>query len=340
MERAWMYESELEDVLLRQSERQYGIQGTTCLVRYLMRRFLILEMENGKLPIQKRGEEPLRFMSFWLKELAIPVNDRTFRFRNEHFSSLAFYGTPLRNIYDNLLHQLSIERILSNEKPVDEWTEAKNDVTEWLKIAKQKSQKYAKHKDIYPYYLKHHLLDCLNDTYEATVQHPTYLDGFDYTDDVLKVSEEEVCRRYILAFQECLTDGELLAEAELEEYVIHHLDEIEPGLTIVQSQYILPNGRIDVLAKDRNGQYVVIELKVEKDTDCIWQRWYYTKEIKQRFGQDSVRFIVILPEFYPEIVEPLLEGDIPTTILQFHPVIQRGKLKKATFTHWSEVSVE
>jgi hypothetical protein len=50
-------------------------------------------------------------------------------------------------------------------------------------------------------------------------------------------------------------------EANLESIIIENLNKIEEGLQLIQRQYSLPIGRIDILCKDRKGNYVVIELK-------------------------------------------------------------------------------
>lgn len=333
MNNALFYESELEEVLLEHSEKQYGIDDRGKLLHYLLRRCFIVGLDKTKMPRFKKEEHSSIFMNFWLNDLAVPIYDRTFIYKEITFTTSTLYGSPLQNIYEDLMYQLSNYQLLCSKDPnrINEWDEAKKEVNEWLKAAKRKGSKYSK-KEVYPYFLKATLLQRLNETYQATVQLPTKISNFHYQDLTFKLSEEEICSRHLTAFQEQVKDGELLAEVELERYVKEHLEDIEPGLKMVQSQVILPNGRIDILARDQHDQYVVIELKVEKDTDVVWQKWYYCQEIKKRYSQNTVRFIVILPQFYPEIIEPLMEDDTPTQILQFRPVIQRGKLKKADFT--------
>jgi hypothetical protein len=57
-----------------------------------------------------------------------------------------------------------------------------------------------------------------------------------------------------------------MLEPELRELVASHLPLLEPGLTLVATEYPLPNaagtrGRIDILARDRLGHFVVVEIK-------------------------------------------------------------------------------
>ena len=333
MEKGFYYESELQEILLDQSKKQYGIEETLLLIQYLFRRFYIVELDGTKLPRVLKRDFPSTFMRFWLNDLAVPIYNQAFVYKGINFSTLVSYGSPLRNIFDDLAHQLSNYRLLTDDEfnRLEEWEQAKDNVDKWLKEAKRKGRKYSK-KYVYPYFLKLELLNKLNKAYGAAVQLPSKINGFEYQDDVMKLPEEVVCQRYLLAFHEKVTDGELLSEVELEKYVVNHLNEIESGLRLVQSQYTLPNGRIDILARDKKGNLVIIELKVEKDTNIVWQKWYYTNEIKKRFNTEKVRFIAILPKFYEEIIEPLLKDETPTKILQFHPSIERGKLLNARFT--------
>lgn len=337
MNDSYLYESELEEVLIQHSMKQYGIKEKEKLIRYLIRRSLIVSLEGTKIPKLYKSEEKSFFMRFWLNDLAIPIHNQAFQYKDVLFSTNVFFGTPLQNIYENLIHQLETERVLSGKGtyPFDEWNYAKEEIRIWMKESKRRIGKYSKHKEVYPYYLKESLLIKLNEIYQSIVQLPTQIEGFHYEEGVWKLSEEEICKRHILAFEEKQHDGEILAESELERYVIEHLHDVENGLRMIESQKVLPNGRIDILAKDQDGNMTVIELKVEKDTDVVWQQWYYTNEIKKEYHVEKVRFIVILPQFYSEIVEPLLSNHIPTDIIQFHPTIQRGKIKNAIFTHYT-----
>lgn len=50
-------------------------------------------------------------------------------------------------------------------------------------------------------------------------------------------------------------------EENLESLIVERLEEVEPGLTLIQRQYVTTVGRIDLLCKDRRGNFVVVELK-------------------------------------------------------------------------------
>ncbi len=62
-----------------------------------------------------------------------------------------------------------------------------------------------------------------------------------------------------------------MTESEIRDYLTSHLELVEPGLVLIDKEYRLPNpggahGRIDILARDRFGTFVVIELKKSNST--------------------------------------------------------------------------
>lgn len=58
----------------------------------------------------------------------------------------------------------------------------------------------------------------------------------------------------------------LITEAEIRDQLASRLEILEPGLVFLAKEYLLPNtigskGFIDILAKDRFGNRVIIEVK-------------------------------------------------------------------------------
>jgi len=82
-------------------------------------------------------------------------------------------------------------------------------------------------------------------------------------------------------------------ERLVEDALARNLGVVEEGLRLVRRQVPVPNaGRIDILALDRNGVPVVIEVKsgVVDDT-ALTQLLAYTAEVKRVLGRAPRRII-------------------------------------------------
>ena len=101
-------------------------------------------------------------------------------------------------------------------------------------------------------------------------------------------------------------------EEHLRDYLAENLGILETGLSLwpvengdavefpVDEQG--PSRKIDILAKDRGGLPVVIELKVSKGHEkTIGQVLYYRAKIKQRFHAEPVRIFIVAAEISPEL---------------------------------------
>lgn len=66
----------------------------------------------------------------------------------------------------------------------------------------------------------------------------------------------------ILSESSFVDNKQTISERNLENILIERLNDIEPGLQLIQRQLtVKPVGRIDILCTDRNNDFVVIELK-------------------------------------------------------------------------------
>jgi hypothetical protein len=99
------------------------------------------------------------------------------------------------------------------------------------------------------------------------------------------IIEGDAGRRVVCRADEIADDGEPLqplsghafaAEDHLREYLVQYLDVIEGGLQLfvddeetIGVEYPTPIGRIDILAVDKKGGLVVIELKVGRGPDAV-----------------------------------------------------------------------
>lgn len=89
-------------------------------------------------------------------------------------------------------------------------------------------------------------------------------------------------------------------EADLRDFLAANLQVIEPGLKLYRDgeqdgvEFSVDRGRIDILAIDRNGTPVVIELKLAKGRNrAIGQLLYYMGWIDQNLGKGQSRGIIV-----------------------------------------------
>ena len=93
-------------------------------------------------------------------------------------------------------------------------------------------------------------------------------------------------------------------ERDLQAALRRSISQLEPGLTVIDggAEHSVPSGRIDILAEDRSGARVVIELKaVRAPRDAVAQTLAYMGDILQESGGE-VRGILVAPEFDPRAI--------------------------------------
>lgn len=104
-------------------------------------------------------------------------------------------------------------------------------------------------------------------------------------------------------------------EEHLRDYLARNLQILEPGLilwngTEMESvEFSVDGRRIDILAKDKQGVPVVVELKVKRGHErTIGQCLYYRAKIKELVKTDRVRIFIVAVEISPELKLAANEG--------------------------------
>jgi hypothetical protein len=107
------------------------------------------------------------------------------------------------------------------------------------------------------------------------------------------------------------TEGnEFAYENDLRNYLVKNLSIIEKGLKIYEAngvngeEFYVPgtSRRIDILAVDKQNNFVVIELKVSRGYEkVVGQTLFYQSSIKTIFKQDKVRVIIVAREITSEL---------------------------------------
>jgi len=102
--------------------------------------------------------------------------------------------------------------------------------------------------------------------------------------------------------------SEFALEAHLRDFLAKNLDRIEPGLRLYDVEnrngveFAVDNGRIDLLAVDRNEKFVVIELKLSQGRNkALGQLLYYMGWVDRHLGQGPCRGFIIASDISDEL---------------------------------------
>jgi RecB family endonuclease NucS len=107
----------------------------------------------------------------------------------------------------------------------------------------------------------------------------------------------------------------MVNEARIRDLIAEHLDFIKSGLTLIEKEFRLPNlrgaaGSIDILARDRFGHLVIIEIKKSNKSarEAIHELFKYVSLIKinHKLSNDRIRCLLISTEWY-ELLIPFSE---------------------------------
>lgn len=131
-------------------------------------------------------------------------------------------------------------------------------------------------------------------------------------------------------------DAAFAAEVHLRDWLAPNLHVIEQGLTLFADEsgaagieYATPLGRIDILAEDRAGNLVVIELKVGRGPDSVCgQLLRYKGWIKRHLaGGRSVRAI-ILAESISDKIRYALADDPEVELMEYSLSVEVRKVAR------------
>jgi len=284
------YESELSLLFWEALENQYGLREGT-LYEYMVLRSFASSIQKGRIPPIDKKDIPRKLLHFILDEWGYLKNESSFMGERLNLTTLSNITVDWHARYAYLFYDGNFENDI-----VEKWKH-------YLKQARTKQSKWTK-KSFYKEILQKEYLKQINEAYHIKNLHELTLIPEILTEEEgiyplrLEIQLERMLHPH-LSFE---SHDELLTEKKLEDYLYQRLELIEEGLRPIERQYVLEKGRIDILAKDADGKIVIVEVKVESDTDLVWQESYYSEEIEKRFGVGNVRFIAVVPKYEPHIM--------------------------------------
>lgn len=305
----------MENMLLKTLECRFGVSEKK-LYPYLLFRKAILDI-NLK-PISINNTELAYFI---VKQLSLPILiDGKIKYDGKVYC----INLEIVDFVDALKERHERSTMLSTIEAQDEM---KNQFNRIVKHANAMQFNLPREKKVKEWYFIQAGLSMLNAEFDAVVKAPKIIDKLSYEGEYIPFyeTEEENIATLIRNYEASTTNIKYLSEAELEKYLIGNLDKIEEDLQLITSQMSLPAGRIDILAKDKDDNIVVIELKVKEDKDILWQSLYYVDEIEKRYGKSKVRMMVIAPKMSNSLKD-ILRNISKAEIYQFTPLISHRKL--------------
>ena len=106
-----------------------------------------------------------------------------------------------------------------------------------------------------------------------------------------------------------LDEDRFAAESDLRDFLAKNLDRVEPGLRLFQHgeqtgvEFPVDGGRIDILAIDQEGSFVVFEFKLSRGRNrALGQLLYYMGWVDKNLGKGPCRGIIVAKEVTDDLV--------------------------------------
>lgn len=314
------YEYEMEELIFNNLKYIYGINDNDVLYRYLKLRNRCITFNF------KKKEEIITLCKFLLESLHIIE----YRYKEETIYLTGRNDNSIKNIIDSFEFRSQLKLIEDENKNKYSFDDYIEKI--WKDI-NDKSMKKSKHYIKDPYYKYHIIYNRLKELNKLfgvnKLNEVRKIDGF-VQDLEQTLHMEDICIRYIHLSGFNTNNIKSIREEDLEEYLFKNLNLIEEGLKPISRQFQLEEGRIDILAKDKNDNFVILELKINNDKHLIWQAMYYPEAISNIFKVSNPRIITICP-FYPNYIKSPLKKIGNVEMFQYNATISNSKIININF---------
>ncbi|MBN2208029.1 MAG: DUF91 domain-containing protein [Candidatus Coatesbacteria bacterium] len=116
-------------------------------------------------------------------------------------------------------------------------------------------------------------------------------------------------RESVSSEDEADEDQGFAAEADLRDFLANNLERVEAGLQLHRDgekpgvEFPVEDGRIDILASDKTGRFVVFELKLARGRNrALGQLLYYMGWVDKHLGKGPCRGIIVAKEISDDLV--------------------------------------
>lgn len=305
----------LAEAFTEELTSRYQIEEDS-LIAYGFNRMQLTTMSKGRVPFIKKEEQEKTLGRFFIEELLLSVDEQNKIYIGiDSFDATFRLGTAFGNIMDNLFFRANC---IDSDLPFI----IEKNLKQALTKGRKKSVSYRK-TPIYEDMVCYYSLMELNAIYGAVPQPAKECSFLIEEEGYFALLKEEALERTISSF----TRGEQRQikqlEKDVEDFLFRNLELIEEGLRPLKRQIVLPEGRMDILARDKNGRDVIIELKIEDDTDIVWQRDYYVSEWEKH--HHTPRFIIVATSLKTSIIEALSKNG-PTELFFYKTITKKDKI--------------
>ncbi len=124
---------------------------------------------------------------------------------------------------------------------------------------------------------------------------------------------------------------EYLDESELRDYLLSHPEALEPGLRVLRSERPIDGaGYADIVARDSEGRYVVIEVKrVTAGQEAVRQLYRYVEALRKRNPGTPVRGILAAPSITKEALQLLRSLGLEYRQVNIQRIYEEVRRKRA-----------
>lgn len=301
-----VYDLELAELILDELKTMYTIENSYDVYKYFLCRFVCSEISDYNnlkkdLPnLLHNFEYHKRIIDFVMNELDILTYLDYFTYNNIKINK---YNDCENSIISILLE---LEALCIGLFHRDEFFNETSLLLKKVYSSGKRKSSSKKDSTNYNHYLTYYSLKSLNKVFKINeVKESNFNRYIEFIQSIPSIKIEDKCCRYIDSLNNEYNDALKIDEDILERYIYKNLDIIEEGLIPIKRQFLIRDGRLDILAKDKNGIYTIIELKVENDTDLIFQCVHYTTQFKIEKNVSKVRIITISPEYTYGILNSL-----------------------------------